>query len=148
VSAGGTKLASVGGFLLAVAGLAGLLYKRSLFATGPLGISLQVLAFLLMVWARRTFGMRSFHATANPTAGGLVTTGPYRFVRHPIYAAILYFTAVAVATHPSAWSAAMGALIAFGLGVRIVAEEKLVREMYPEYDEYAQRTKRVIPYVL
>jgi len=44
-----------------------------------------------MLWARLTFGGRSFHAGANPTAGGVVTTGPYRFVRHPIYAAILYF---------------------------------------------------------
>jgi hypothetical protein len=38
-----------------------------------------------------TFGARSFHAGANPTDGGVVTAGPYRFFRHPIYAAILYF---------------------------------------------------------
>ncbi len=139
--------ASIGGFLLAVAGLAGLFYRQSLFASGPVGITLQVLAFLLMVWARLTFGRRSFHAGANPTAGGLVTTGPYRYWRHPIYAAILYFTAVSLATHPSAWSAAMTALIVVGLGVRIAAEEKLVREAYPEYGEYALRTKRVIPFV-
>jgi protein-S-isoprenylcysteine O-methyltransferase Ste14 len=34
--------------------------------------------------ARVTFGGRSFHVGANPTEGGLVTKGPYRFVRHPI----------------------------------------------------------------
>ena len=44
-----------------------------------------------MVAARITFGRRSFHAAANPTEGGLVTTGPYAYIRHPIYAAILYF---------------------------------------------------------
>lgn len=68
-----------------------LLERRELFARHPVGIALQVAAAALMLWARLTFGTRSFHAAANPTAGGLVTTGPYRFWRHPIYAAILLF---------------------------------------------------------
>jgi len=46
-----------------------LLLRHSLFAAIPIGIALQVLAALLMVWARLTFGLRSFHAAANPTAG-------------------------------------------------------------------------------
>lgn len=40
-----------------------------------------------MAWARLTFGRRSFHASAVPTAGGVETRGPYRFIRHPIYTA-------------------------------------------------------------
>jgi protein-S-isoprenylcysteine O-methyltransferase Ste14 len=44
--------------------------------------------------ARVTFGRRSFHAAANPTAGGLVTTGPYRLIRHPIYTAACLFVGV------------------------------------------------------
>ena len=55
-----------------------LLFRRSLFGTGPVTIALQFAAALLMLWARYTFGMRSFHGTANPTSGGLVTNGPYR----------------------------------------------------------------------
>jgi protein-S-isoprenylcysteine O-methyltransferase Ste14 len=42
---------------------------------------LQVLALLLFLWARITFGRRSYHVVADPTAGGLVTDGPYRFIR-------------------------------------------------------------------
>lgn len=56
--------------------IVGLFYTGSLFGHGPLTISLQVAAILLMIWARVTFGMRSFHYAANPTEGGLVTTGP------------------------------------------------------------------------
>ena len=59
----------------------------------------QVAAVLLMVWARMTFGRRSFHAAANPTAGGLVTWGPYRYWRHPIYSAILLFLWSGVLSH-------------------------------------------------
>src|SRR5512141_1042392 len=53
-----------------------------LFANRPLAIAFQVLAAALMLWARLSFGSRSFHAAANPTEGHLVTTGPYRFIRH------------------------------------------------------------------
>jgi protein-S-isoprenylcysteine O-methyltransferase Ste14 len=138
------KVLSVAAFLVLVAVLVYLFYTGQLFG-GPVATAVQVTAFLLMVWARITFGRRSFHAAANPTEGGLVTTGPYRFVRHPIYAAVLLFFAAAIAAHPSWITAGLG-LVAFGaLLVRMVSEETLVVQQYPEYAEYARRTKRVIP---
>jgi len=100
-----------------------------------------------MIWARVTFGMRSFHAAANPTEGGIVTTGPYRFLRHPIYAAILYFLWTGVASHASVLSVTAGVVATLGIAGRIVTEERLVTERYPEYREYAARTKRVVPFV-
>ena len=141
-------LLSLLGFGVAVAGIAWLAYQKAILCRHPLGIALQVSAVALMAWARLTFGGRSFHAGATPTAGGLVTTGPYRWWRHPIYAAILSFVAVAVACHP-AWKAlTAGGLVALGLGVRMVLEERLVRARYPEYAEYAARTRRVVPFLL
>jgi protein-S-isoprenylcysteine O-methyltransferase Ste14 len=119
-----------------------------LFCEHPAGLVVQALAVALMVWARITFGRRSFHVGADPTAGGLVTAGPYRYVRHPIYAAILYFVAAGAACHPG-WRALLGAaLVAVGLVVRMLLEERLVRARYPEYASYAARTRRVIPGLL
>jgi protein-S-isoprenylcysteine O-methyltransferase Ste14 len=86
-----SKIGSVIVFLLAVLGLVFLIFKKYLFADNPVGIVIQVLAAGLMIWARISFGMRSFHAVANTTKGGLVTKGPYRWLRHPIYAAVIYF---------------------------------------------------------
>jgi protein-S-isoprenylcysteine O-methyltransferase Ste14 len=138
------KILSVAAFAVLVAALVYLFYTGQLFG-GPVTTAIQVAAFLLMVWARITFGRRSFHAAANPTEGGLVTTGPYRFVRHPIYAAVLLFFAAAIAAHPSWTNAALG-LVAFGaLLVRMLSEERLVVQRYPEYAEYARTTKRVLP---
>src|SRR5215210_1118121 len=85
------RTGSVLAFAGAVVGVAFLALRQALFATHPLGIAVQVLAFALMVWARITFGRRSFHAAADPTTGGLVTTGPYAYLRHPIYASIIHF---------------------------------------------------------
>ena len=138
--------------LLALVGLVacivGLYLNNSIFGTGPATITIQVIAALLMVWARLTFGIRSFHGTANPTAGGLVTSGPYRFIRHPIYAAILYFFWAGVAAHPSLITVTVGLLVTGLTAVRMVAEEKLLLPMYPEYGAYARATKRVVPFVL
>jgi protein-S-isoprenylcysteine O-methyltransferase Ste14 len=125
-----------------------LLLRRSLFAQGPILIALQVVAAALMLWARMTFGGRSFHAGANPTEGGLVTTGPYRYVRHPIYAAVLLFMWAGVAAHGSILSVLTAIVATAAVAVRIGAEEDLVLETYPEYAEYARRTKRIIPFVL
>jgi hypothetical protein len=56
--------------LVALVGLAACLLwlylNHALFGTGPVTIAIQVFAAALMIWARLTFGMRSFHAAANP----------------------------------------------------------------------------------
>ncbi len=138
---------SLVGLAIAIIAIVSLLFRESLFAVEPVGITVQGLAALLMVWARLTFGRRSFHASASPTEGGIVTGGPYRFLRHPIYSAILYFVWTGVASHFSLLNCILGVAISAGLTVRMLAEERLVAEKYPEYAGYAARTKRVIPFV-
>lgn len=116
-------------------------------ANTPLTIGLQVAGLALIVWARVTFGWRSFHAGSNPTEGGLVTSGPYRFVRNPIYAGVLLMFAGAIAAHPDLPAFAAGAVAFAAIGVRIASEEKLVAAKYPDYAAYAKRTRRLIPFV-
>jgi protein-S-isoprenylcysteine O-methyltransferase Ste14 len=142
------KWRSVAAFGLMVAGILWLTERREVLARNPIGMAFQVAAIGLMIWARLAFGMRSFHAAANPTAGGLVTTGPYRWLRHPIYAAVLYFVWTAALDHHSwpAFAAAM--LVTGGAAVRIDAEETLLGRMYPDYIAYSARTARVVPFVI
>src|SRR5438093_9923655 len=139
------KTLSLAGYLGMMAGLLILIFGRGLFSASPLVIALQAGALLLFLWARITFGRRSFHLAANPTEGGLVTTGPYRHIRHPIYTALCLFTGAGAAAHLS-WKSALafGAVFGFAL-VRIFCEETLVSLKYPEYKEYAASTWRMIP---
>jgi protein-S-isoprenylcysteine O-methyltransferase Ste14 len=69
-------------------------------------------------------------------------------MRHPIYAAILLFVWAGVGSNPSPVSAALGGVVTAMLFLRMIFEEALVRQRYPEYADYARRTKRVIPFIL
>jgi len=141
------KNASLIGLLFAMVAMCILVFRESLFGVGAAVISIQVFAGLIMLWSRVTFGKRSFHASASPTSGGLITAGPYKFVRHPIYASILYFTWAGISVHFSVINVLLGATVTAGLFIRIFAEERLVKKLYPGYLQYAAKTKRIIPYI-
>jgi protein-S-isoprenylcysteine O-methyltransferase Ste14 len=141
------RVVSIAGLFLMVAAMAGLLLTHALLSHSPVVIGIQVAAAGLVLWARITFGRRSFHAAANPTEGGLVTTGPYRHIRHPIYTAACLFGWAGVLANMSVVSVALGGLLILGAVMRMLTEERLVVQRYPAYRQYAQTTKRMVPYV-
>ncbi|HKV67539.1 MAG TPA: isoprenylcysteine carboxylmethyltransferase family protein [Gaiellales bacterium] len=84
-----------------------------------------------------------------PDVRGLVTRGPYRLVRHPLYLGEL--TAVLGIVLGSRRPLLAGGtwLVCVGLQLaRTTYEERNIRAEFPQYDEYAARTKRLIPGVL
>jgi protein-S-isoprenylcysteine O-methyltransferase Ste14 len=139
---------SVVAFAAMVGGIVGLYYEGALFASRPVAVAIQVGAFALMIAARVAFGRRSFHAAANPTGGGVVTAGPYAYIRHPIYAAVIYFSWAGALDHFSPVAAACAALISAGAVVRMLMEERLLLVRYPDYASYRARVKRILPFVL
>ena len=77
----------------------------------------------------------------------LVTTGVYRRVRHPMYTG-LFLTAVAQALLLPNWFAGPSYLVAFAVlfALRVGPEEQMMREQFgQEYEDYARRTKRLVP---
>lgn len=138
---------SLAALLLMALALVGLLFRGAFSSSQPVAVIAEILAVVLMLWARLTFGQRSFHATANPSAGGLVTTGPYRFIRHPIYTAACLFGWSGILAHWSAINAMLGVLLIVGAVGRMLCEERLIIEIYPEYHDYARATRRMVPYI-
>lgn len=119
----------------------------NLFGFAPVLIAVQLAAAGLAVWARRSFPRDSFRVVAKPEGGTLLRVGPYRYVRHPMYTAALLFLWSGIVAHVSVWTVALGALVTGVTVARIVVEERLLRERYQEYAEYALGTKAVIPFV-
>lgn len=80
-------------------------------------------------------------------ATNLVTAGPYRFVRNPIYTGMLGMQ-VATGLAMEHWTALMVAVVLFagGLIIRVRSEEKLLRAAFGnKFEDYAQRVPTVLP---
>ena len=78
----------------------------------------------------------------------VVSTGPYRYVRHPMYAGFVLFT-VATALVLGSWYGLLGAILLSGMvAQRAVLEERVLRGELKGYDAYMGRVKyRLVPYV-
>jgi protein-S-isoprenylcysteine O-methyltransferase Ste14 len=82
-----------------------------------------------------------------PQARMLVRSGPYRWLRHPLYVCEEIAVFGTLLQCPSPITAL---IFAAHIGIqvcRIIYEEKLLRESFPEYREYAASTWRLIPFV-
>lgn len=133
--------------LLRTRAMRGLGLNRDAWLEG-IGLALFVLGLALAVWARvyigRNWGMPMTHKV-DPE---LVTTGPYRFVRHPIYSGILLAmigTGVAVSVYWLVLAVLLGAYFVYSAAM----EERYLTERFPDaYPEYKRSTKMLIPFVL
>jgi len=114
-------------------------------ALSALGAVLAVGGAASGVWAYRVLG-RSFTPYPRPLdEGELVVGGPYRVVRHPVYTAgLAIFLGYSLFASVPALVASGGLAVVWGLKARV--EERLLRERYPGYVDYAARVRyRLLP---
>ncbi len=133
--------------IVVILALLGLLIQGDLFSRSIPIIVGQLLALALVVSARLAFGGQQLRVTADPGSGTLITRGPYRLIRHPMYAAALLLIWVSIAGHWSIVNLGIGAVVSVFAISRIAIEERLLLEHFPDYSDYRSRTKRIIPFV-
>lgn len=103
---------------------------------------LVILGTVLSVYCIRHLG-RSFSIMA--TARELVTKGPYKVIRHPLYGAEVITIIGVTIGHWSPWAAALG-LAWLALQIRRAQnEERVLRASFPEYETYARRVPMLLP---
>jgi protein-S-isoprenylcysteine O-methyltransferase Ste14 len=107
---------------------------------------LAVAGVAFAVWAGRALG-RSLTPFPRPVPAGLVTTGPFRLVRHPIYTGGLgLFLGYALFTSVAALVLALGLAVLWAAKLRV--EERLLAEVYDGYAAYRRRVRwRLVPLV-
>jgi protein-S-isoprenylcysteine O-methyltransferase Ste14 len=107
---------------------------------------LVVAGMIVAYWARAHLGRNWSGEVMVKVGHTLITSGPYRSVRHPIYSGMtLALVGSALATGAPYGFVGL-ALILFGFLVRVGQEEALMRETFPgEYDDYSRHTARLIP---
>jgi protein-S-isoprenylcysteine O-methyltransferase Ste14 len=82
------------------------------------------------------------------STGSLVTTGIYGHARHPIYGGIMLLVTGITVMFLTPLAGLFALLLVIFFMVKSNHEEGILRRKFPEYDRYAARTKRFIPWVI
>lgn len=106
-----------------------------------LGVLLVLVGVSLVVWAYRSLGRAFSPFTHPPAEAERVEGGPYRLARHPMYGGgLLFFAGLSlVFSIPALVLTAALALLWRG---KSAAEERVLRQRFPEYDAYRRRIRR------
>jgi len=101
------------------------------------------------IYALKHNTLNNFNITPEIKANAsLITTGAYRYIRHPMYFSVLVMMLGVVVSKPSLFSLFIYVLLVVTLFIKAQKEEMLWMEQSSEYRNYMQRTKRIIPFVL
>jgi protein-S-isoprenylcysteine O-methyltransferase Ste14 len=112
-----------------------------------IGLLFYVSGIALAIWARLHFAKNWGMPMTIKQNPELITSGPYRYVRHPIYSGILLALSGTAMAYSLSW---LLVLLRVGMYfiVSAVVEEQNLRKLFPEtYPEYMHHTKMLIPFI-
>jgi protein-S-isoprenylcysteine O-methyltransferase Ste14 len=132
-------------------GSGGLRAGRNASLADPLlegiGLALWAAGLGLAIWARLYIGRNWGMPMTRRQEPDLVTTGPYRFIRHPIYTGIL-LALIGTAIATTLFGLIVVAILAVYFIFSATREEKFLAGEFPDaYPDYKARTKMLVPFV-
>jgi protein-S-isoprenylcysteine O-methyltransferase Ste14 len=110
------------------------------------GLVVGVAGAVLLAWAAVLLGRFFVHEAAVVQGHALVTSGPYRLVRHPVYSGYLALLLGTGAATLNVWLCLLWPVSLLGILVQAGAEERLLAATFGQgYEAYARRTGRLLP---
>lgn len=112
------------------------------------GWLLLALAGLILVWSLRVMMRSTLRVFPEPAAHAtLVKSGPYQYIRHPMYTGVLTGTSGLVAGYFSWPRLVILLFLIVVLLIKLRYEERLLVAKFPEYTHYRQSTWFLIPFM-
>jgi protein-S-isoprenylcysteine O-methyltransferase Ste14 len=142
-----TGVSAIGVFLIAGVLRNGSLAVHSVILAA-IGTLLFACGIALAVWARLHLGSNWGMPTTQRAEPELVTSGPYRFVRHPIYTGLLTAMLGTALVNSLLGLIVVAVLVAYFYYCGTVEERNLTATFPTGYPEYRSRTKMLIPFLL
>jgi protein-S-isoprenylcysteine O-methyltransferase Ste14 len=112
-----------------------------------LGLLIAVVGFALMEWSQRALASNWSDAPVHLKNHTLTTSGPFRWIRHPIYTAFLLILSAPLLLSAN-WLVGLSwiAATALDIAARVRAEEAMLGAQFgPAYHKYANNTGRLLP---
>ena len=102
----------------------------------------------LAMWAMLVMKFGNFNVVPYPVENGImVSRGPYKVIRHPMYTSIFIFAIALLAGQFDYIKLIISLVLVAGLVVKMLFEEDLLCKHYAGYNAYMKETKRVIPFL-
>ncbi|MBV9449128.1 MAG: isoprenylcysteine carboxylmethyltransferase family protein [Streptosporangiaceae bacterium] len=112
------------------------------------GIAVTGTGIVLRQWAIRTLGQHFVRHVLVQPGQTVVSSGPYRWLRHPSYTGLwLEMTGVGLSTGNAASLATCALVPLAGITARINGEERELTASLPGYREYIQGKPRLVPHL-
>lgn len=143
-----SRLASYSLVAIQFACLIAIALTGSILAHNPALLVMEVAAVLLGLWAILTVRIGNVNVLPDPRQEAvLVQSGPYRWIRHPMYAALLLGALALVLDSPSTLRWILWIVLLIDLLIKLHYEERMLQEHFGGYEAYMAISKRLIPYL-
>lgn len=107
-----------------------------------------LIGMLISIWAIFTMRRSKLRITPDVAKNAkLVKGGPYKYIRHPMYASVLIVCLGLILSNFYSFTITLYFLLFVTLFFKISYEEKLLEKNFLEYKKYKSTTKRIIPYI-
>jgi protein-S-isoprenylcysteine O-methyltransferase Ste14 len=125
-----------------------IIFTYPILSGNGLILGIQMAGVFLGMWAVLKMSKSRFNITPVPLEDShFVIGGPYRFIRHPMYLALLLFLTPLIFIFPDTTGTIIFIVFLVNLIMKLSYEEKLLLEKFERYRDYRRHTWRLIPYI-
>lgn len=129
----------------AIAWMVKLAYPFSLSIMAFFVCSIAIMIVAWSLWVMRISKIRILPMPHLEAA--LITSGPYRLLRHPMYTAVLLFTGGLSIDYLNWEKVIIWLILLIVLIIKLHWEERMLKQQFPEYPSYQQKSFKLVPYL-